>query len=145
MIKKALLITLLTLSTAQADELPKVELVRVIDGDTVEVTYKTSVRLKYIDCYENKHNHRQKWQAKEYNLKEEEVVARGKESEQKLKDLLAGNEKDLYLDVKGLDQHKRLLSNLYIGKDKKIDVNKYMLKSGGCLPYKPEKRRKGAR
>ena len=127
--------------------LRKVELIRVIDGDTIEVRYTTSIRLNDVDCYENKHNDRQKWQAKENNLKEEEVIAKGKENEQKLKDLLDKEGNDLFLQVKGLDRYRRILGKLYIGKDKQIDINEYMLKSGGCMPYKPRRGRpaKGAK
>lgn len=147
MIKRALLITLLTISTAQAESLRKVELIRVIDGDTVEVTYTTSIRLNDVDCYENKHNARSKWQASEYDQTEEEVIAKGKESKQKLTELLAGNEKNLYLQVKGLDRYRRILGKLYIGKDRQVDINEYMLNKGECLPYKPRRGRpkKGAR
>lgn len=133
MIKRALLITLLTISTAQAESLRKVELIRVIDGDTVEVTYTTSIRLNDVDCYENKHNARSKWQASEYD-QTEEVIAKG-------------NEKNLYLQVKGLDRYRRILGKLYIGKDRQVDINEYMLNKGECLPYKPRRGRpkKGAR
>lgn len=144
MIKKALLITLLTISTAQAESLRKVELVRVIDGDTIEVRYTTSIRLNDVDCFESKQNDRQKWQAGEYDLTEEEVIAKGKESTQKLKDLLDGKGNNLFLQVKGLDKYRRILGKIFIGKDKKVDINEYMLKKGGCLPYRP-RNRKGAR
>ena len=145
MIKKTLFILLLTTATAQAENLRKVELVRVIDGDTIEVTYTTAIRLNNVDCFENKPNDRQKWQAGKYDLKEEEVIAKGKESEKRLSELLAGNENNLYLQVKGLDKYRRTLGKLYIGKDKQVDINEFMLKGGGCLPYqpRPHKRKKG--
>ena len=137
MTKKLLFILLLLSNTALADDLHKVELVRVIDGDTVEVRYTTAIRLVDIECYENKNNERSDREALEYNKTKEEVLTAGKQSEQKLKELLKGNENNLYLKVNSLDRYKRILGKLFIGKDEnKKDVNNYMLKSGGCLPYK---------
>lgn len=137
MIKKTLFILLLATTTAQAQNLRKVEFVRVIDGDTIEVRYTTSIRLNDIECYENKGNERSEREALEYNKTKEEVLTAGKESEQKLKELIKGNENNLYLQVKNLDKYKRILGKMYIGKGKdKTDINEYMLKSGGCLPYK---------
>ena len=138
MIKKTLFILLLATATAQAENLRKVEFVRVIDGDTIEIRQTIAVRLNNIDCFENKNNERSKWQAVEYNKTQEEVLSAGIESGQNLKELIKGNENDLYLQVKGLDRYKRILGEIFIGKGKeKMSVNEYMLKNGGCLPYKP--------
>lgn len=137
MFKKTLFILLFGISTAQAENLRKVELMRVIDGDTIEVRYTTSIRLSDIECYENKDNERSDRQVIADNKTKEEVLTAGREAEQKLKDLLKDKENNLYLQVKGLDKFRRILGKLYIGKGKdKVDVNDYMLKSGGCLPYK---------
>lgn len=149
MIRKILLLLLLSISTAQAENLRKVEFVRVIDGDTIEVRYTTSIRLNDIECYENHNNERADRLALEYNKTKEEVLTAGKESELKLKELIKGNENNLYLQVKNLDKYKRILGKMFIGKGKnKTDINEYMLKSGGCMPYKnlPKlKKKKGAR
>ena len=137
MIKKILLLLLLSISTAKAENLRKVEFVRVIDGDTIEVRYTTSIRLTDIECYENHNNERADRLALEYNKTKEEVLTTGKESEQKLKELLKGKENNLYLQVKNLDKYKRILGKMFIGNGKnKTDINEYMLKSGGCMPYK---------
>ena len=53
MIKKVLFLLLLITSTAQAENLRKVDFIRVIDGDTIEVRYITTIRLKDIDCFEH--------------------------------------------------------------------------------------------
>jgi endonuclease YncB( thermonuclease family) len=137
MIKKILLLLLLSISTAQAENLRKVEFVRVIDGDTIEVRYTTSIRLLDIECYENHNNERADRLALEYDKTKEEVLTAGKESEQKLKELIKGNEDNLYLQVNKLDKYKRILGKMFIGRGKnKKNINEYMLKSGGCLPYK---------
>lgn len=143
MLKKVLFLLILMTATAQAENLRKVEFIRVIDGDTIEVRYTTAIRLNDIDCFENKHNERGQWQADEHNTTEADIINKGKQSEQALKELIDGNENNLYLQVKGLDKYRRILGKVYIGKDKnKTDINEYMLKSGGCLPYKPRPHKK---
>lgn len=142
MIKKAVVLFLLLAGTAQAEDLKKVEFVRVLDGDTVEVNLTISVRLKDIDCYENHKNARSIWQAKEYGKTRAEVLTAGEQSEQALKDLLNGNENNLYLDIKGMDAYKRILGKMYIVNEKKKNINRYMLNKGGCLPYKPMPRKR---
>ena len=138
MIKKVLFLLLLITSTAQAENLRKVDFIRVIDGDTIEVRYITTIRLKDIDCFESKHNERSKWQAEETSTTETNILNKGAQSKQALKDLINGNENDLYLQVKGLDRYSRILGKMYIGKDRnKTDINEYMLNKGGCRPYKP--------
>lgn len=89
MIKKTLILLLLMTATAQAENLRKVEFIRVIDGDTIEVKYTTSIRLKDIDCFENKHNVREVWQADENKTTEADVISKGKQSEQAIKRLFA--------------------------------------------------------
>ena len=107
MLKKVLFILFIGIATAQAqDDLHKIEVIRVIDGDTIEI--KHSVRLNDIDCYENKNNRRSNWQAKEYNKTKAEVIEAGKQSQQTLQDLINENKDNLYIDVKRLDRHKRL-------------------------------------
>ena len=142
MLKKVLFILFIGIATAQAqDDLHKIEVIRVIDGDTIEI--KHSVRLNDIDCYENKNNRRSNWQAKEYNKTKAEVIEAGKQSQQTLQDLINENKDNLYIDVKRLDRHKRLLGDVYIGNGKnKKSINDYMLKSGGCLPFKPQPQNK---
>lgn len=123
--------------------LHKVELIRVIDGDTIEVRYTTSIRFKDIDCFENHNNDRSNWQATEYKKTKEEVLTAGKESEQKLKELIKGNENNLFLQVRGLDRYRRILGDMYIGGGKdKQSINEYMLKNGGCMVYKPRPHRR---
>lgn len=138
MIKQAFILLLLMTATAQAENVRKVEFVRVIDGDTIEVRYTTAIRLKDIDCFESKHNARSKWQAEETSTTETDILNKGAQSKQALKDLINGNENNLYLQVKGLDRYSRILGKMYIGKDRnKTDINEYMLNKGGCIPYKP--------
>lgn len=124
-------------NAGQVENLHKVELIRVIDGDTVEVRYTTAVRLKDIDCFENKLNKRNKWQQSKYSKTEEEVIKSGLNSEKMLNNLIQVNKNNLYLQVDGLDKYKRILGNMYIGESKRINVNDYMLKNGGCMEYKP--------
>ena len=138
MIKQAFILLLMMTATAQAENVRKVEFVRVIDGDTIEVRYTTAIRLKDIDCFESKHNARSKWQAEETSTTETDILNKGAQSKQALKDLINGNENNLYLQVKGLDRYSRILGKMYIGKDRnKTDINEYMLNKGGCIPYKP--------
>lgn len=138
MIRQALILFLLMTATAQAENLRKVDFIRVIDGDTIEVRYTTAIRLKDIDCFESKHNARGKWQAEETGTTEADIINKGAQSKQILKDLIKGNENNLYLQVKGLDRYRRILGQMYIGNDRnKTDINAYMLNKGDCLPYKP--------
>lgn len=153
MIKKALVLFILfagaltvyystRTTTAKDDGLQKVEFIRVIDGDTIEVKYTTAIRIKDLDCFESKPNARSKWQAGEYQKTQDKVIKQGKQSAKELKKLLRGNEKNLYVDVKGMDRFKRILGDVYVGDQ---NIKQYMLTKGGCMPYKPMPRKRNYR
>ncbi len=70
-----------------------VEVVRVIDGDTIKVIYKgeeTNVRLIGIDCMETRHTGKQAEQAEEYGLTAQQVAAMGERASVALQDALDG-------------------------------------------------------
>ena len=78
----------------QTNNKENVELLYVVDGDTVKIMYnnqKISVRLVGIDCFETSRNVRGKWQSDFYNINLNQVVKRGKESKEILNNLLNGH------------------------------------------------------
>lgn len=131
-----LLIVFFGLSVS-ASEKVEVKLSRIYDGDTVEVLNekkeKENIRLIGIDCYETSTNNRAYKQAYENDIRIEEVITRGTKSKLALVELFKTNsKKQLYLERYGKDHYNRTLGIIYLGK---INVNKYMLKSGNAMEY----------
>jgi len=140
----ALGITLLFAQPLSAETLQKATILKVTDGDTVLlVTNKTEIKLRLskIDCFENKRNNRIRWQAETYGLSEAEVLSRGHRSALILKKLLKQNEDFIFVSLKGKDAYRRRLGTLFIIRSNTIlDVNQYMLTTGGCVLYQPKPR-----
>jgi len=110
------------------------ELLEVIDGDTIKILYnchEENVRLLDIDCFETKSNSRAEWQSTYYHLEQDEVLQKGKSSANILKNLLHSGAK-LNLKWERRDHYGRILGVVYAGE---LNVNNYMLSSGGCAPY----------
>lgn len=143
--KIAIGIILLFAQPLLAADIKKADVLKITDGDTVLLTVdgdEIKLRLLEIDCFENKPNLRAKWQAETYGLTETEVLYRGEQSASVLKKLWRNNRAFFYVKLKGKDVYRRYLGTLFIiRKDLELDVNRYMLKDGGCLPYRPKPRR----
>ena len=114
----------------------KVELVRVIDGDTVIVSnflhQKLHIRLLGIDCMETSAIHRAYKQAYENKLSIDEVIIRGQESTNILNNFFEQNKEPLILEAQGLDKYNRILGTIYAGK---ININEYMVQNGRCAAF----------
>lgn len=115
---------------------------KINDGDTLTALVNnedTKIRLLDVDCYETKKNKRTKFQQKYYGLTVDEVIKNGKQSRKQLKNLLKDHR---YIRVKWeeRDSFGRILGKVYLDDIKSndiIDVNQYMLKTGGCNKYVP--------
>ncbi len=112
----------------------KIEIVRILDGDTIETT-TSKIRLSGIDCYETSNRQRAYKQAYENNLTMEQVIENGKKSKESLTNLLNAHKGNIYfVENKSPtpDKYNRKLGIVYATK---INVNEYMLNQGGCLKY----------
>ena len=118
-------------------------IIKLNDGDTLSAfvnNENTKIRLLDVDCYETKKNARAKFQQKYYGLSYEEMLEKGKQSRKILKKLLKDHR---YIRVKWekRDSFGRILGNVYLDDIKSvgvIDVNHYMLETGGCNKYLPK-------
>ena len=116
---------------------------KISDGDTLSAIVHdedTKIRLLDVDCYETKKNGRAKFQQQYYGLSVDEILEKGKQSRKILKKLLKDHR---YIRVKWekRDSFGRILGNVYLDDIKSsgmIDVNKYMLETGGCNKYLPK-------
>ena len=118
---------------AKTNKIP-VNLVRVVDGDTVILQIddnKFPVRLQGIDCFETSKIPRAYMQAYKNNLSIDDVIKKGNESLKFLQDLFS-SDKDFYLDFKGLDKYNRVLGILYLNNQ---NINQELIKHGGCMVY----------
>ena len=116
---------------------------KISDGDTLTALVnneETKIRLLDVDCYETKNNARARLQQQYYGLSVDEMVEKGKQSRKILKKLLKDHR---YIRVKWekRDSFGRILGNVYLDDIKSagvIDVNRYMLETGGCNKYLPK-------
>ena len=116
---------------------------KIQDGDTLSAIVNnedTKIRLLDVDCFETKNNARAKFQQKYYGLSYDEVLEKGKQSRKILKKLLKDHR---YIRVEWgkRDSFGRILGKVYLDDIKSagvIDVNQYMLKTGGCNKYLPK-------
>ncbi len=119
-----------------ADTKLPIKIVNITDGDTIKAKIdknEFSVRLVDIDCYETSKIHRAYRQAYDNCIKIDEVVKRGNESKQYLRDLYLKNSgKEVYLEFKGVDMYGRALGVLYFDN---MNVNEQMKRCGGCMVY----------
>lgn len=130
------LVMLIGSSVFASDKVP-VTLSRVYDGDTIEIinenNQKENIRLLGIDCYETSTNNRAYKQAYENKIPIEQVVAQGIKAKLALIELFKTNpNKQLYIERQGKDCYNRTLGILYLAK---ININKYLLKSGNAMEY----------
>lgn len=102
------------LSASDSSLLNRIKVIKVIDGDTVEIEGGEKIRYIGIDTPETKHPTKG-------------VECFGKEAFAKNKELVEGKEIRLEKDVSETDRYGRLLRFVYIGD---IFVNDYLLRQG---------------
>mgnify|MGYP001091393059 CR=1 FL=1 len=131
-----LILLSLTVGIVFAETKIPVKLIKIKDGDTVDVQIDKNtfpVRLIGIDCYETSKSHRAYRQAYENHLSIDEVILRGKHSTDYLENLYKANKnKQVYIDFKGVDRYGRALGVIYFGKH---NVNYDLQKNGACMIY----------
>ena len=135
------LFTILLVQSVSAHEFVAT-IIKINDGDTLTALVnneKTKIRLLDVDCYETGKNSNTRFQQKYYVLSVDEVLEKGKQSRKKLKSLLKDHR---YIRViwEKRDGFGRILGKVYLDDIKSagvIDVNQYMLKTGGCNKYVP--------
>ena len=116
---------------------------KINDGDTLTALVNnetTKIRLLDVDCYETKKNNRMKFQQKYYGLSIDEVIRTGKQSRKKLKNLLKDH-RYIRVEWEKRDSFGRILGKVYLDDIKSagvIEVNQYMLETGGCNKYLPK-------
>lgn len=133
----AILLAILFIRVATAYE-AVVAVISVQDGDTFSALVHeedTKIRLLDVDCYETKKNARAKFQHEYYGLSLDEIFQRGKASKQKLKELI-GKSKELRVIWDRRDGFGRILGKVYLDD---LEINQYMLETGGCNKYVPKK------
>lgn len=118
-------------------------IIKINDGDTLSAfvnNENTKIRLLDVDCYETKKNARAKFQQKYYELSVDEVLEKGKQSRKILKKLLKDH-RYIRVEWEKRDSFGRILGKVYLDDIKSagvIDVNQYMLETGGCNKYVPK-------
>lgn len=133
-IKLFIILAGLVCNCAFADELICVKVIKVCDGDTVQVEYNNeihSIRFLGVDCYETRKINRAYKQAYLNKITIEEVVRRGKYSKQFLNEYLQQSPV-VKLEPGGKDIYNRDLGTLY---SDNININKLMVDKGMCMPY----------
>lgn len=122
-------------------------MISIHDGDTLTalVNNETAkIRLLDVDCFETLNNNRAKFQSKLYGLPYGEIFKRGKQSRKKLKNLLKDH-KYIRVEWKKRDSFGRILGKVYLDDIKSagiVDVNRYMLETGGCNKYVAKNKQK---
>ena len=135
------LFTILLVQSVSAHEFVAT-IIKINDGDTLTALVnneKTKIRLLDVDCYETGKNSNTKFQQKYYGLSVDEVLEKGKQSRKILKKLLKDH-RYIRVEWEKRDSFGRILGNVYLDDIKSngiIDVNQYMLKTGGCNKYIP--------
>ncbi len=117
----------------------EVELIKIVDGDTIKINYNNeiqNIRLARIDCLETYNNKRVKKQQQLFNLTVEEIIHIGNKSKEYLINLLT--DQKIYIDIIDIGYYKRLIVELYLYDTEKgfINVNNELLLNGHCELYK---------
>ena len=135
------LFTILLVQSVSAHEFVAT-IIKINDGDTLTALVNnenTKIRLLDVDCYETGKNSNTKFQQKYYGLSVDEVLEKGKQSRKILKKLLKDH-RYIRVEWEKRDSFGRILGKVYLDDIKSavvIDVNQYMLKTGGCNKYIP--------
>ena len=140
------LFTILLVQSVSAHEFVAT-IIKINDGDTLTALVNnenTKIRLLDVDCYETGKNSNTKFQQKYYGLSVDEVLEKGKQSRKILKKLLKDH-RYIRVEWDKRDSFGRILGKVYLDDMKSngiIDVNQYMLESGGCNKYVPKNAKK---
>lgn len=121
-------------SCAQIFAYTKINILKVYDGDTILAQIDDNIfriRLIDIDCFEGTPSERAKWQAKNLNMDLNKLVEGGNLAGEILREKLKN--KNVTFDFQGIDKYNRALGILYVDK---TNINKEMIKTGYCVPYK---------
>ena len=135
------LFTILLVQSVSAHEFVAT-IIKINDGDTLTALVnneKTKIRLLDVDCYETGKNSNTKFQQKYHGLSVDDVLEKGKQSRKILKKLLKDH-RYIRVEWEKRDSFGRILGKVYLDDIKSvgvIDVNQYMLKTGGCNKYIP--------
>ena len=135
------LFTILLVQSVSAHEFVAT-IIKINDGDTLTALVNnenTKIRLLDVDCYETGKNSNTRFQQKYYGLSVDEVLEKGKQSRKILKKLLKDH-RYIRVEWEKRDSFGRILGKEYLDDIKSagvIDVNQYMLKTGGCNKYIP--------
>ncbi len=119
----------------------EVSVIRVVDGDTIRVDFPhlgdTSVRLIGIDTPESRKNSRADLQAREGDIRVDDIIAMGKLSSKRMRSLVKkGDRVLLEFDAERTDRYGRVLA--YVWKDGEM-LNARMVEEGyaGLLTIPP--------
>lgn len=135
------LFTILLVQSVSAHEFVAT-IIKINDGDTLTALVNnenTKIRLLDVDCYETKKNKHAKALQQYYGLPYDEMISKGKQSRKTLKQLLKDH-RYIRVEWEKRDSFGRILGKVYLDDIKSvgvIDVNQYMLKTGGCNKYVP--------
>ena len=136
-----ILFTILLVQSVSAHEFVAT-IIKINDGDTLTALVNneyTKIRLLDVDCYEIKKNKHAKALQQYYGLPYDEMISKGKQSRKILKKLLKDH-RYIRVEWDKRDSFGRILGKVYLDDIKSagvIDVNQYMLKTGGCNKYIP--------
>ena len=111
----------------------KIELVKVIDGDTIAAKIDDNIfkiRIFDIDCFEKSVGEHAQRQAKSFNKTQEEIVEGGLRAGEILERELKN--KKLTFDFRGIDKYHRALGYIYADGQ---NISEIMLNSGYCFKY----------
>lgn len=135
------LFTILLVQSVSAHEFVAT-IIKINDGDTLTALVNnetTKIRLLDVDCYETGKNKHAKALQQYYGLSYDEMISNGKQSRKQLKNLLKDH-RYIRVEWEERDSFGRILGKVYLDDIKSvgvIDVNQYMLKTGGCNKYVP--------
>ncbi len=131
----SLLIMFIPLAVFSIQTNESIQITKVTDGDTVKGIVngkEISIRLSGIDCYETSKRDRCYKQAYLNKMTVEDVIVKGKASKQILTDLLKSSN-DITVQFTDIDtRYNRHVGIIYAGS---LNVNKYMIDSGGCTDF----------
>lgn len=129
------LLGILLLSNSFADSKIPITIIKITDGDTVQVKLqsgnKFALRLIGIDCYETYLSHRAKSQAYDEKLNVNEIIKKGLVAKKYLSEL-KNNANDVAFEFRGIDKYSRVLGVLYFDD---ININQKLVDEKYCKVY----------
>jgi len=115
-----------------AQDHDKVTVVRVVDGDTLKVSYwgkEESIRLIGIDTPESRVNKKTKKDSKRSGQDIETIIEMGKRATEYVESLVkAGDTITIEFDVQEMDRYERLLGYVYLSNGEML--NEEIVKAG---------------